>query len=70
MTARTDRTGTSVVDDSIEWRAMADCPPHRKCLLRNASGSPCIGTWDGRDSQWTGWSPLPVVPDWMRRPVE
>lgn len=66
MTPRPDSTGSAVVSDAIEWQPMRTCPPHHKCLLRNPSGSPCIGSWDGRDDQWTGWSPLPVVPDWMR----
>ena len=66
MTARPDSTRTAVVDDTHEWRRMSECPPHRKCLLRNAGGMPVIGTWDGRDPQWTGWVPLPVVPEWMR----
>lgn len=63
---RTDSTRTAVVDDAHEWRRMSECPPHRKCILRNAGGMPTIGTWDGRDQQWTGWVPLPVVPAWMR----
>jgi hypothetical protein len=63
---RTDSTRTAVVDDAHEWRRMSECPPHRKCLLRNAGGMPAIGTYDGRDPQWTGWVPLPVVPGWMR----
>ena len=66
MTTRDDSTKTAVVDDDVPWRPMQDCPPHRRCILRNASGSPCFGVWDGRDQQWTGWHPMPVVPDWMR----
>ena len=66
MTARQDSTRAAIVDDAHEWQPMATCPPHRKCQLRNAGGMPCYGTWDGRDDQWTGWAPLPVVPDWMR----
>ena len=66
MTARDDSTRTATVDDDVPWRPMRDCPPHRRCILRNASGSPCFGVWDGRDDQWTGWHLMPVVPDWMR----
>lgn len=51
MTARPDSTRTTVVDDTHEWRRMSECPPHRKCLLRNAGGMPVIGTWDGRDQR-------------------
>lgn len=40
---RTDSTRTAVVDDAHEWRRMSECPPHRKCLLRNAGGMPTHG---------------------------
>ncbi len=63
---RTDSTRTAVVDDAHEWRRMSECPPHRKCVLRNPGGVAVIGAWDGRATYWTGWAPLPVVPDWMR----
>lgn len=63
---RPDSTRAALVDDSTPWRPMSECVPHRKCILRNAGGMPCFGTWDGADEQWTGWVPLPVVPGWMR----
>ena len=63
---RLDRTGAAIVDDAVYWRPMHECIPHKRCILRNAGGMPCIGSWDGRDPQWTGWHPMMQVPDWMK----
>lgn len=63
---RPDSTRSAVVSDAIEWQPMRTCPPHMRCQLRNASGMPCYGSWDGKDPQWTGWFPIPKDPAWLR----
>lgn len=61
-----DSTKTALVDPSTPWRPMKSCIPHAKCILRNASGMPCFGKWDGKDPQWTAWHPLMKEPQWLR----
>lgn len=67
---RLDRTGAAIVDDTVFWRPMRDCIPHKRCILRNAGGMPTTGTWDGKDPQWTGWFPMMQTPDWMRHGLD
>lgn len=64
--ARLDGTRAAVVDPATPWRPMRSCIPHAKCILRNASGMPCFGKWDGKDPQWTAWHPLMKEPQWLR----
>ena len=65
-TARTDSTGTAFVDQTYYWRHMATCPIGLKVQLRNASGVAVHGSYNGRDTQWTGWTPLPKDPEWLK----
>lgn len=38
---------------------MSTCPPNVKVQLMNPGGVLCYGKWNGRDTCWQGWAPLP-----------
>lgn len=55
-----DSTRTAAVDHRHPWRTMRHCPRGVRVLLLGAGGVAVIGTWDGRDTFWQGWAPLPT----------
>lgn len=47
------------VDQNYFWQSMSTCPIGFKVQLLNAGGVACYGTFDGKDSFWLNWAPLP-----------
>lgn len=50
------------VDHNYEWQPMITCPRAVKVQLLNAGGVATYGQYDGSDSFWQGWAPLPRRP--------
>ena len=55
-----DSTHTTAVDRSNHWRDMDTCHKAVKVLLLGKGGVATLGTYDGRDTFWQGWAPLPT----------
>jgi len=53
---------TVAVDHSYFWQPMLTCPRGVKVQLLNAGDVATYGTYDGKDSFWKGWAPLPKKP--------
>lgn len=47
------------VDAAYYWRDMSDCPVNSKVQLLSAGGLPQYGQWDGKNTFYVGWAPLP-----------
>lgn len=58
---------TVAVSDKDEWHHLDTCPRGVKVLLLGQGGVACIGRYDGKDTFWLGWFPIPKKPDWMRK---
>lgn len=43
----------------IEFLPMTGCPVGVKVILLGPGDVATISQWDGRDTQWQGWYPLP-----------
>lgn len=50
---------TVAVDPAYFWRDMDTCPRGVKVQLLNAGGVAIYGTYDGRDTFFQAWAPLP-----------
>lgn len=59
MNYKTSRDGTTAVSTKFNFYPMYSCPIGLKVILDGHHGVAVIGTWDGKDEQWKGWSPLP-----------
>jgi hypothetical protein len=57
---------SSVVDSGYFWRPMQTCPLSRKVQLLGLGGVAVYGQWNGSDTFWRGWAPLPKIPKEMR----
>lgn len=53
---------TVAVSLEVPWLSMATCPKGAKVLLLGGGGAAALGTWDGKNTFWKGWFPLPYVP--------
>lgn len=58
---RTDSTRTAAVDPDYYWRPMSTCPVGSKVQLLNAGGVAVYGRWNGKETHWQGWAPLPKI---------
>lgn len=47
------------VDPDYFWQDISKCPRGVKVQLLNAGGVAVYGTYDGKDSFWQAWAPLP-----------
>ena len=50
---------TVAVDQNYFWQDMTTCPCNVKVQLLNGGDVACYGTYDGKDSFWKAWAPLP-----------
>jgi hypothetical protein len=55
-----DNTRTAVVDPTMTYRDMSHCPIQQRVILLSQGGIAQVGTWDGRNTFFVGWHPLPV----------
>ena len=51
--------GTVAVDPDYFWRSIATCPRNVKVQLLGKGGVAVYGTYNGANSFWVGWAPLP-----------
>ena len=58
-------SGVAVAVDYF-WQPMSTCPVAATVQLLGGGGVACHGQWDGKDTFWRGWAPLPKKPDWMK----
>jgi len=64
----TESAKTYVVDPFYFWQDIATCPLGRKVQLLNLGGVAVHGTISEKTRQdFLGWTPLPKMPEWMRR---
>jgi hypothetical protein len=54
--------GIAVVDHDYYWQPIETCPAGRKVQLLSALGCAVYGTYNGRDTFWIMWAPLPKKP--------
>lgn len=57
-----DKSGTVAVDHEYFWRSMDTCPRGVKVQLLGAGGVAMYGIYNGRDTFYTHWAPLPKKP--------
>ncbi len=55
-----DSTHQAAVDREYHWRSMSTCPPGTKVQLLTGYGCAIYGQWNGRDTAFEGWAPLPT----------
>jgi hypothetical protein len=60
----------AITDNALIWRQMKDCPTGPKVLLLNKAGIAQTGYYDGKDTWFVGWFPLPKIPDVIRQEIE
>lgn len=65
MNMRINTAGTVAVDAGVFWQPMRSCPQGVKVQLLGVGGVAVYDNWNGRDTFWLGWSPLPSKPVWM-----
>lgn len=53
--------GEAAVDQEYFYRSMDTAPQNVRILLLNPDNVACLGTYNGRDTYWRGWSPLPRI---------
>lgn len=58
MTTRINNQGVAV-DHGYFWQDMATCPTNTKVQLLNPGGVAIYGQYNGADTHWLGWAPLP-----------
>lgn len=56
-----DSTGRAAVDKAYFWRSMASCPLNAKVQLLGEGGVAVYGTYNGKDTFWNAWAPLPKL---------
>lgn len=52
---------TVAVDREYYWRGMDTCPRGVKVQLLGRGGVAVYGAYNGKDTWWTHWAPLPVL---------
>jgi hypothetical protein len=60
----------AITDPTLVYRPMETCPTGPKVLLLNQAGIASTGWWDGKDTWFVGWYPLPKIPPEIRALIE
>ncbi len=56
-----DSTRSTSVDPDYFWRSMITCPRGVKVQLLGKGKVAVYGQYNGADSWWLGWAPLPKI---------
>lgn len=56
------KPGEHAVDHAYFWQPMATCPKNAKVQLLGSGGVAVYGKWNGADTFWVGWCPMPKRP--------
>lgn len=62
MNYRINHDRSAAVAHDTHYRPMHTCPIATKVILLGAGGVATIGQYNGRDTFWQGWHPLPTMP--------
>lgn len=57
-----DKSGTVAVDTNYYWRSMDTCPRGVKVQLLGGGGVAMYGQYNGKDTFYKAWAPLPKIP--------
>lgn len=57
-----DKSGTVAVDPNYFWQPMTTCPRGVKVQLLGQGGVAVYGNYNGKDTFFTHWAPLPKKP--------
>jgi hypothetical protein len=60
----------AITDPNLIYRSMDTCPTGPKVLLLNKAGIAQTGWYDGKQSWYVGWYPLPKIPPEIKALVE
>ncbi len=66
MTIRETTDRVAVVDTDYFWQPMSTCPLSRKVQLLTSGGVAVYGSYDGKNTTWQAWAPLPKIPPEMK----
>jgi hypothetical protein len=58
---RIDNSGAAAVDYNYFWQPIATCPRGVKVQLLGSGGVALYGQFNGKDSFYTHWAPLPKL---------
>lgn len=61
MNYRINHDRSAAVAPAMHYQPMSTCPIAVKVILLGAGGVATIGQYNGRDTFWQGWHPLPSV---------
>lgn len=59
MTYKLNKDQSAAVANDTYLQPMSDCPVGVKVQLENPGGVLVYGTWDGKNTDWKSWAPLP-----------
>lgn len=62
MNIKPSSDGVAAVDQDYYWQPMETCPVSLKVQLLSKYGCATYGTYNGRDTFWIMWAPLPKRP--------
>lgn len=62
MSYRLTNDRSAAVAPAMHYQPMSTCPIAVKVILLGAGGVATIGQYNGRDTFWQGWHPLPSKP--------
>jgi hypothetical protein len=65
MSMHINTARTVAVDRGVQWQPMSTCPTGVKVQLLGDGDVATYGSWDGKNTFWKGWAPLPSKPQWM-----
>jgi hypothetical protein len=60
------KDGVVAVDRTYYWQPMATCPRGVKVQLLGNGGVATYAAYDGRNTFWRAWAPLPTLPKEMK----
>lgn len=55
------KQGEVAIDLNYFWQPMDTCPTSVKVQLLGKGGVAVYGKWNGRDTFWTHWAPMPKI---------
>jgi len=61
MTTQLDSTGAAAVDHNYFWQPISTCPRGAKVQLLGQGGVAMYGTYQGKETFYTHWAPLPKL---------
>lgn len=66
MAVRESADKVAIIDDEYFWQPMDTCPRSKKVQLLTIGGVAVYGSYDGKNTSWLAWAPLPKIPKEMQ----